>query len=217
MNEHSGRTLLRDLITEQLRLARTGLPYLTGFIVVYVAGYSWIDLRWPNDDKLFALASLAGFAAGYVLLVGVMDAASYFSDGKLGGVGIYVLAGSMMQIAIIAGLFALVLPGLYLGARWASAYPEAMIHGGGPIRVAKRAWQQSSGRWREIALSMTGAWACTGIAIGAMAAQTIAPLPLLLPLVVATNLALAIGFAWLTVSQIAAFGVLKPRNKLVAA
>ena len=200
------REFLLLLKCEQLRVARRGWPVLAVFVPANFAAYTVLD-QTHAGDQAYALLNLVLWAAGYVLLVGLMQRAGYLARGKAGGPGTYLIIGLAYGVAVLIGFVLLVVPGLYLVMRWLAAYPHA-VTSGDILASLKRSWTMTARHQPELSLALLGPVGLYCIVVG---------LPLLVaidrdlaaePLSLIANLAFAFAFAWLTILEIAAFGVL---------
>ena len=199
--------LLRQLRHEQIRIARRGWLVLAVFVLANFTAYTFLDLIYRDDDQAYALLNFVVWAAGYVLMVALMQRAGYLERGKPGGPGTYFVLGLAYGTAVLIGFALLIVPGLYLMMRWLVAYPVA-VTSGGIVGALKRSWRMTAHHQKAICLAMLGPIGLYGVALG---------LPLLVlfdadltaaPILAIANLAFALGWAWLTILEIAAFGVL---------
>lgn len=205
--------LIQHLFAEQWRIARSAALWLAMYILASTAGWAWIDLNHPGDSKLMLLGSLADFAVLYLLLIATMQLAGYFPEGKRGGLWLYVVVGLLVGLATVGGLIALIVPGLYLAARFAPAMPNALADGGGAFQITKRAWLQTRGHAGSIMLSMAGAFALLLVMMALFIVEYSVPAELGEALVVGANLAGSLASIWLIVSQVAVRRVIPPASR----
>lgn len=91
------------------------------------------------------LGSLIGFVCGYFLLVAMLRRTGLLSrtegDVFLPYLGMSILAG----LAVLLGLVAIILPGLFLMARWIIAGPLLVGRGDGVMKALGESWSRTRG------------------------------------------------------------------------
>jgi hypothetical protein len=100
---------------------------------------------------LMILGYLFGTVACYRLIgenylgraTGAADALRYAAD-RLGST---LWLGIMLIAGVVAGLFAFVLPGIWLAVTWSVAYPAMLVEGTGGVPALQRSTKLVQGRW----------------------------------------------------------------------
>ena len=111
------------------------------------------------------------------------------AEGVPGRAASYVLLGIVSGLAIAIGFVLLVLPGLYLLARWSIAVPHVIVRGATMREAMRRSWQQT----RDIvpptcaALVLVGSGLIVSLILDGIPATASGPAPLMPSLV--SNLA----------------------------
>lgn len=131
-------------------LERCAVPFLL-FIVTLTAlngavGYYGLEYTSVMQQVLKGVVGFTvGVAAAYFLYEAVLARTGLRSrqsdDAFLPFIGLAVIT----TLAIMVGLIALVIPGLYLIARWSIAAPVLMIDGKGPIKAMQDSWERTKG------------------------------------------------------------------------
>ncbi len=136
------------------------------------------------------LGSLIGFVCGYFLLVAMLRRTGLLSrtegDAFLPYLGMSILAG----LAVLLGLVAIILPGLFLMARWIIAGPLLVGRGDGVMKSLGESWTRTRGNELSI--------------IGAALALVVLPVALIIAARMFFEETDLIGMA---VSQIAGSGI----------
>lgn len=131
-------------------LERCAVPFLL-FVVALTAlngavGYYGLEYTSVMQQVLKGVVGFTvGVAAAYFLYEAVLARTGLRSrqsdDAFLPFIGLAVIT----TLAIMVGLIALVIPGLYLIARWSIAAPVLMIDGKGPIKAMQDSWERTKG------------------------------------------------------------------------
>jgi hypothetical protein len=131
-------------------LERCAVPFLL-FIGALTAlngavGYYGLEYTSVMQQVLKGVVGFTvGVAAAYFLYEAVLARTGLRSrqsdDAFLPFIGLAVIT----TLAIMVGLIALVIPGLYLIARWSIAAPVLMIDGKGPIKAMQDSWERTKG------------------------------------------------------------------------
>ena len=131
-------------------LERCAVPFLLFIVALTLlngaVGYYGLEYTSVMQQVLKGVVGLTiGVAAAYFLYEAVLARTGLRSrqadDAFLPFVGLAVIT----TLAIMVGLVALVIPGLYLIARWSIAAPVLMIDGKGPIKALQDSWERTRG------------------------------------------------------------------------
>lgn len=200
------------LMSEQKRLAKAGWGYIAGYLIVATAPYVYLDLFAYTEDGLYALAGLLLWGLGYVLFVGLMSVGGHLGGGMRTGIGTYFVLGIAVGVPVFIGLFALVVPGLYLLARWLPAYSRALVSDEGIGAAMRWSWDKTAPFAWPLALSvllpLVGYAASLGMMFGYEASPDSFSDTSYTTAVIVWNGVLSVGMAWLTVAGIAGYGML---------
>lgn len=116
------------------------------------------------------LGTLVGVVCGYFLLVAMMRRTGFPArtdgDAFLPYIGMALLSG----IAVVLGLFVIILPGLFLMARWIIAGPLIVGRGDGVMKSLNESWSRTRGS--EVSI-MVAALALVLLPIAAIVAVSV--------------------------------------------
>lgn len=197
---------------EQLRIALAGWPFVLFYATGYSAIYIFLDLFYYEDDKTNLFGGFVVWAAGYFLLLRLMEKAGYLDGGKKSGLGTYFVLGIAVLLGVLVGFVALIVPGIYLSLRWLPAYADALRSGGSAGAALRRSWRMTEGAWMPLALAAIYPGVLFFVGIGLGGAAAFEPSLLTTGIVVTYNVALSMSVAWFTVLGIASLGVLSESN-----
>ena len=155
-----------------------------------VAASTALDIAAPNGGNF---ASLPILVVQYFMVRRLVDRRALRSAESHAGFGSYFLLGLMTGLATLLGFVVLVVPGIYLSARWAMSGAALLAENEGATNAARRAWHGSAGHTLPI---------------------VIAQLLLALPLIVGAIVILSVG---VTDGIAAANGVGAPSNETTLA
>lgn len=124
-------------------------------VLIFVAGltlinagatYYTVGLTRPRDGLVVWLGQFAvGIVAAYLLLSAMVRRTGLASrsdgDAFLGYFGLSIL----YTLGVMAGLILIVLPGLFIMARWSIAQPMLIARGESPIRALGESWDRTRG------------------------------------------------------------------------
>ncbi len=122
--------------------------------VAGVAGlYIAADLLAPASQQQaiqFGL-SIASFVVGYAVTVGLLKASgSWWTEEGKPRISSYFGLSFVIGAAVLLGLVCLVLPGLFLLARWMIAYPILLAQGHTIGASLSKSWDLTSGVWLHL-------------------------------------------------------------------
>lgn len=131
-------------------LERCAIPFLLFIVALTLlngaVGYYGLEYTTVTQQVLKGvLGFTVGVAAAFFLYEAVLARTGLRSrqtdDAFLPFIGLAVIS----TLGILAGLVALVLPGLYLIARWSVAAPVLIVGGKGPIKAMQESWERTRG------------------------------------------------------------------------
>lgn len=140
-------TIIDDTLGVLERCAVPFLLFIVGLTLLNGAvGYYGLEYTSVMQQVLKGVVGFTiGVAAAYFLYEAVLGRTGLRSrqsdDAFLPFIGLAVIT----TLAIMVGLVALVIPGLYLIARWSIAAPVLMIDGKGPIKAMQDSWERTKG------------------------------------------------------------------------
>jgi len=146
------RELKTGVIVEETLgvLERCAIPFVLFIVALTVlngaVGYYGLEYTSVTQQLLKGVVGFTvGVAAAYFLYEAVLARTGLRSrqsdDAFLPFIGLAVIT----TLAIIVGFIALIIPGLYLIARWSIAAPVLMIDGKGPIKAMQDSWERTKG------------------------------------------------------------------------
>lgn len=199
-----------ELRQEQLRIAGAAKWWLLAYLVAVSGLFLYLDLFYYDEPRIYGLLGIVGWAFGYLLFVGIMQAAGYFRDGKKTGVGTYFVLGMAIGIPVAIGFILLIIPGLYLRMRWLPAFSRAMATEDGVTNSMRWSWNQSKPHQAALSLAMIPPVFLFVLPVGLQRAYEVFYEFLdwngYVALSVVSNLASSLATAWFTVLGAAVYG-----------
>ena len=131
-------------------LERCAVPFVLFIVALTVlngaVGYYGLEHTSVTQQVLKGVVGLTvGIAAAYFLYEAVLARTGLRSrqsdDAFLPFIGLAVIT----TLAVMVGLIALIIPGLYLMARWSIAAPVLMVDGKGPNKAMQDSWDRTKG------------------------------------------------------------------------
>ena len=131
-------------------LERCAVPFLLFIVALTLlnsaVAYYGLEYTSVTQQVLKGVVGLTvGIAAAYFLYEAVLARTGLRSrqsdDAFLPFIGLAVIT----TLAVMVGLIALVIPGLYLITRWSIAAPILMVDGKGPIKAMQDSWDRTKG------------------------------------------------------------------------
>src|SRR5690606_12602700 len=86
-----------------------------------------------------------GVAAAYFLLEAMLRKNGFLSANSDDAFLPYVGLSILYILGVGLGLILIILPGLFLMARWSVASPVVIARGGGPIKAMQESWERTKG------------------------------------------------------------------------
>ena len=118
-----------------------GTIFAVGIIIDYLA------LGNQKNGILSAVKIIADYLITKAIIKRIIEPSPY---GSVSGFWLYFRVGFIASIAIVFGYMLLIIPGIYLMARWLPAYGFALVEEGGAIKALGRSWDETSDYWRPL-------------------------------------------------------------------
>jgi hypothetical protein len=146
-------TFAEILAREQVRLARLCWKWLALFFVLTSVPPIYLDLNYWWVDIAYVWVGFLSWAAGYLLLVVVMDRAEIR---RVSGVGTYFVITAITGTAILVGLIAFVLPAIFLLVRWLPTFVRCLSSEEWIGKSMRWSWNATEPFQKELALASLG-------------------------------------------------------------
>ena len=130
-------------------------------MVLYVS----LDMSVHADEVLYIPASIIVWAMGYVLFVRLMKLAGLPADEAKSRIGTYFALSLIISSLVGLGLLALLVPGIYLAARWLPAYLRALTSDDGVGGSMRWSWDRTEPFQRLLAWRLVAPSICYTIAM----------------------------------------------------
>lgn len=134
----SSGTDLGELIDAFGATVRANATLAIGAVVGLTIGNALLD-RFASAQASTLIGSFAGFAAQVIVTRLAMQRRE--AESIAPNVAGFFLLNLLSTIGVLTGLVLLVLPGLYLAARWLVAGPILLVEREGAIAAMRRSWQ----------------------------------------------------------------------------
>jgi hypothetical protein len=140
-------------------LERSARPALIYFVAVTVIScaitYFTVAMTAPLQSLAIQLLKMVvSIVAGYLLLDAMLRKTGLRSDSAgdtfMTFFGLSLLSG----IAVAIGMVLLIIPGLFLIARWSIAQPLVVARGGGVMQAFGESWERTRGNEFQILMAM---------------------------------------------------------------
>lgn len=131
-------------------LERCAVPFLLFVVVLTLlnAGVGYYGLEYTSVTQQILkgiLAFTVSVAGTYFLYEAVLARTGLRSRGADDAFLPFIGLAIITALAVMAGFVALILPGLYLIARWSVAAPVLIVGGKGPIKAMQDSWERTKG------------------------------------------------------------------------
>lgn len=134
-------------------ISRPGLILATLFLIT--AGFSVFDLLNKKGAVVFP-SLIVNVVVQYYFVEALLGKAAT-SEGKTGKYGSLFLAGLLASLGIVAGLILLILPGIFLAARWSLSTPFIIAEGLSGSDALTASWKTTAeSRWPLFAIFLLG-------------------------------------------------------------
>lgn len=140
-----------EIIGATFALVLADLPIVLIILAVTVAVATFIDMSAPSAGNLLNIPVLV---AQYYLIRHLIDRHGLRSADRLGGFGSFFVVGLITNLATLLGFVLLILPGIYLSARWSMVDAAVVAENRGFSDAMRRSWDASEGNVVPIALAM---------------------------------------------------------------
>ena len=204
---------VKDVFDETRRLIDISATEAAIYVIVVFSVGFIFDYFGLEDGSSF-ISSVVNLIAGYYLTKSIIEKAILTSDyGPLGGLWLYFRLGFLSSIAIIFGYILLIIPGIYLMARWLPAYGIALVEEGGAIKALGRSWDETSEYWRPLLGALMLPLAVFAIGIAALALSGTENGSMSLFTSVVSNLTFSVGSLIFTGIGLASYSLLRDRGR----
>lgn len=141
---------IADILTEAVRLGKADAAALAAILLISSVVLAALDV-YSSEGMALLLASAAGILVDALVNFRMIRktglARGHIRPRIAGLFGLQLL----MALPILAGLALLVLPGIYLWARWYIAYPILVAEDLGVTEAMRRSWRLTKGRELSLA------------------------------------------------------------------
>lgn len=204
---------VKDVFDETRRLidisaTEAALYVITVFSVGFIIDYFGLE------DGSNLISSVVTLVTGYFLTKFIIEKAIMNSNYlQVGGFWLYFRVGFLSSIAIIFGYILLIIPGIYLMARWLPAYGIALVEEDGAIKALGRSWDETSEYWRPLLGALMLPLAVFAIGIAAIALSETESGSMSLFTSVVSNLTISVGSLIFTGIGLASYSLLRDRGR----
>jgi len=139
-----------EVIGATFGLMSSDLQAALSMVIAIAAAVSVLDIMKPNGGGLLGIPILV---VHYYMIRRVVDRQGLRSADKPGGFGSFFVLGIMTGVPILLGYVLLILPGLYLSARWAMVDAALLAENRGASDAIGRSWNATKGHELPIALA----------------------------------------------------------------
>ncbi|MCK0128623.1 hypothetical protein [Erythrobacter sp. F6033] len=206
---------LSFLASEQVRLLQSGVGWLAAYVLIYLVGYSTLDLLLLESDGLYLVFSIVTWGLGFALMVKLMQHNGNLPNGIATGIGTYFGLSLIVGICVFLGALLFLLPGVYLALRLQAAYPHAAAKGGGVGDAMKWSWAETEAFQRPLIFTFIPPLMVYFTGIGLLLWYEYSYLGFsefaYQALTITANLFLAVALAWFTLLCVAVYGLLSDR------
>jgi hypothetical protein len=101
-----------------------------------------IDVTAPSASNVLNIPVLV---VQYYVIRRLVDRNGLRSADRLGGFGAFFIAGLLTGLAMILGFVLLILPGIYLSARWTMVDAVVVAENRGATEAMRRSWEATQG------------------------------------------------------------------------
>lgn len=208
---------LNGALASQIReIAGNAAKYIIVYVVLWAGAYIYIDLEMPDSTGAFFLMSFVGVGLNFFLLYSLVQSSDAADYGPKTGLASFFGLSLLHSIAIFAGLVFLIIPGLFLCIRWLPAFARLLNSDEGLIAAFDWSWDRTKGHELTLAGWFLGLIALYLIAFASIAVIEIYPEfdrdvsyetleSLLIPSVILSNVAMALGLVWYTLLGVASY------------
>ncbi len=129
--------------------------YVVGLTLVNAAITYFTVAMGPIEQLGVALVKfVVGVTAAYLLLDALMRKTGLRSRGDEDVFFAYFGLSILYTLGVMAGLIAIILPGLVIMARWSLAQPMMIARGGGAMRALGESWERTKGNEFQIIVAV---------------------------------------------------------------
>lgn len=139
-----------QIVTATFALVLGDLPVALLTIVAIAAVAMIVDVTAPSAGNILNIPVLV---VQYYLIRRLIERQGLRSADRLGGFGSFFVVGLVTGLAILLGFVLLILPGIYLSARWSLADAAVVAENRGFSDAIKRSWDATAGNVLPIVLA----------------------------------------------------------------
>lgn len=139
-----------QIVTATFALVLGDLPVALLTIVAIAAVATIVDVTAPSAGNILNIPVLV---VQYYLIRRLIERQGLRSADRLGGFGSFFVVGLVTGLAILLGFVLLILPGIYLSARWSLADAAVVAENRGFSDAIKRSWDATAGNVLPIVLA----------------------------------------------------------------
>lgn len=139
-----------QIVTATFALVLGDLPVALLTIVAIAAVATIVDVTAPSAGNILNIPVLV---VQYYLIRRLIERQGLRSADRLGGFGSFFVVGLVTGLAILLGFVLLILPGIYLNARWSLADAAVVAENRGFSDAIKRSWDATAGNVLPIVLA----------------------------------------------------------------
>lgn len=139
-----------QIVTTTFALVLGDLPVVLLTIVAIAAAATFIDVTAPSAGNILNIPVMV---VQYYLIRRLIERQGLRSADRLGGFGSFFAVGVVTGLAILLGFVLLILPGIYLSARWSLADAAVVAENRGFSDAIKRSWDATAGNVLPIVLA----------------------------------------------------------------
>lgn len=139
-----------EVIGATFALMASDLPMALGTIAAIVAASTFLDITSVTLANIIAIPVLV---AQYYMTRRLIERQGLQIADRLGGFGSFFLLGIITSLGIALGFVCLILPGIYLSARWSMAGAALIAENQGSGQAMSLSWEASRDHVLPIALT----------------------------------------------------------------
>ncbi|MEM7700801.1 MAG: hypothetical protein AAF251_02580 [Pseudomonadota bacterium] len=205
------------LIEVQRIVAHRGRLFLGLYLLLFTAPYLYLDLVTPESDGGYFLMNFVGIGLNFMLLYTLMRESDLLGGGPRTGIASFFGLSLIHSLGVLIGLVLVVLPGIYLMARWLPAFGRLLVSDEGVVRALGWSWDETSGQLSPLLLALSAPISVIGLSLAAI----FLPITLVeiypnwpwetigLVALLTSNVGLSIGLAWYTVLGVSVYACLR--------
>lgn len=144
------------LLRDTLALVGRDLPAALLVIAGIVAATTFVDVTAPNLGNLLGIPIMV---TQFYWIRRLIDRNGLRVADTFAGFGSFFVLGLITGIPTVLGYLLLIVPGIYLSARWVMSDAALLAENAGSSSAATRSWEASRGHVLQLSLAMVALWA----------------------------------------------------------